>query len=590
MSPAQKTRRELPYNRRYVSHLIVLPCPVGVSLMSVFNTIVSPTLGVLEIAGAASGVPYAQGAGMALQAINTACNQVAIHKRKSAQLAHRCTSLLNLISDHAVGPAGDEMRSSLEDAEFVLYAVRDRIQKWSQYSKVKSFFKRSQIENDLDRCQNDVNAAMERLHVKNPLSVMIMQKTIYGPHENESRSHGGKAGTADDIPTAGVGRSPTAQRWGRQVLVALDVFLSWILIIPLQRLIQLCLQSPRENSQSPDRMLFGGPIVESPSSSRSSSLEVTVQTQIQSALTDLRRLTNVPPTLKVLNNQVKKVGGSTPICSGTYSDIWLGEMLGEKASRSLKIITDPTKARRMTKRYEHEMNVWEKLKHDNILTIYGVITNLGPIHIVSTWQENGNVLEYRTKNPDINPLTLATAKGIEYLHGSNIVHGNLKCNNMLVSSEGVVCIGDFGHTQVLDEVLGREGFTAYTGSSNVRWNAPELLGGDDVKPTKASDVFAFGMSILELVTKQAPYSHRKRDLTVIMDINDGRLPLRPTEPEDVSRWMHDKLWELLNRCWYFMAQERINIGEVTICLDGLAEYIGNHPNWQTEEADVEIVQ
>lgn len=156
--------------------------------------------------------------------------------------------------------------------------------------------------------------------------------------------------------------------------------------------------------------------------------------------------------------------------------------------------------------------------------------------------------------------------------------------------QGVVCIGDFGHTQVLDEVLGREGFTAYTGSSNVRWNAPELLGGDDVKPTKASDVFAFGMSILELVTKQAPYSHRKRDLTVIMDISDGRLPLRPTEPEDVSRWMHDELWEVLNKCWYLMAQERMNIGEIKICLERLASYLGNHPNWQTEEVDVEIVQ
>lgn len=553
--------------------------------MSVFNTIVSPALGVLEIAGAASGVPYAQGAGMALQAINTACNQVAVHKRKSTQLAHRCTSLLNLISDHAVGPASDEMRSSLEDAEFVLYAVRDRIQKWSRYSKVKSFFKSSQIENDLDRCQNDVNAAMERLHVKNPLSVMIMQKQSMDLMKaNQDRI---------EEKLARLMISPqqvldAAQRHNVGGQDALDLMRTG-----QERLIQLHLQLPREISQSPDRMLFGGPMVESPSPSRSSSPEVMVQSQIQSALTDLRRLTKIPPTLKVLNNQVKKVSGSTPICSGTYSDIWLGEMLGEKvALKTLRSITDPTKARRMTKRYEHEMNVWEKLKHDNILTIYGVITNLGPIHIVSTWQENGNVLEYRIKNPCINPLTLLAqaARGIEYLHGSNIVHGNLKCNNMLVSSEGVVCIGDFGHTQVLDEVLGREGFTAYTGSSNVRWNAPELLGGDDVKPTKASDVFAFGMSILELVSKQAPYSHRKRDLTVIMDINDGHLPLRPTEPDDVSRWMHDELWEVLNRCWYFIAPERMNIGEVTICLVGLAQYLGNHPSWQTEEADVEIVQ
>ncbi|KAG1760062.1 kinase-like domain-containing protein [Suillus occidentalis] len=547
--------------------------------MSVFNSIMSPTLGVLEIAGAASGVPYAQGAGMALQAINTACNQVAIHKRKSAQLAHRCTSLLNLISDHAVGPASDEMRSSLEDAEFVLYAVRDRIQKWSRYSKMKSFFKSSQIENDLDRCQNDVNAALERLHVKNPLSVMIMQKQSMDLMKTNQDRIEEKLAQLMISPQQVL---DAVQRHNAGGQDALDLMRTG-----QERLIQLHLQLPRKNSQ--DHMLFGGPTAESPSSCRSSSLEVTVQTQIQSALTDLRRLTNIPPTLKVLNNQVKKVSSSTPICSGTYSDIWLGEMLGEKvALKTLRSITDPTKARRMTKRYEHEMNVWAKLKHDNILTIYGVITNLGPIHIVSTWQENGNVLEYRIKNPDINPLTLLAqaARGIEYLHGSNIVHGNLKCNNMLVSSEGVVCIGDFGHTQVLDEVLGREGFTAYTGSSNVRWNAPELLGGDDVKPTKASDVFAFGMSILELVTKQAPYSHRKRDLTVIMDISDGRLPLRPTEPEDVSRWMHDELWEVLNKCWYFMAQERMIIGEIKFCLERLASYLGYHPNWQTEEVGI----
>lgn len=156
--------------------------------------------------------------------------------------------------------------------------------------------------------------------------------------------------------------------------------------------------------------------------------------------------------------------------------------------------------------------------------------------------------------------------------------------------QGVACISDFGHTQVLDEVLGREVFTSYTATSNARWNAPELSGGDDVKPTKASDVFAFGMSILELITKQAPYSHRKRDLTVIKDVNDGRLPLRPTEPEDVARWMHDELWGVLNGCWCFAAQERLSIEDVRICLETLAEYLGEHPNWKAEKAQIEVVQ
>ncbi|KIK35133.1 hypothetical protein CY34DRAFT_17231 [Suillus luteus UH-Slu-Lm8-n1] len=105
---------------------------------------------------------------------------------------------------------------------------------------------------------------------------------------------------------------------------------------------------------------------------------------------------------------------------------------------------------------------------------------------------------------------------------------------MLVSSKDVVCIGDFGHMQVLaTKCLGGKDSLLILGPLT---NALELLGSDDVKPTKASDLFAFGMSILELVTKQAPpYSHRKRDLTVIMDISDGRLPLCPIEPEDVSQ-------------------------------------------------------
>jgi hypothetical protein len=128
---------------------------------------------------------------------------------------------------------------------------------------------------------------------------------------------------------------------------------------------QLQIQSPRDGSLSLEQVLEG-PMVESPVTSRSSSLELMVQAQIKSALTDLRRLTKIPPTLKVLNNQVKKISSSNPLRSGQYSDIWLGEWLGETVSQSLttstrfltffkvalktlRILTDPKKASKMTK-------------------------------------------------------------------------------------------------------------------------------------------------------------------------------------------------------------------------------------------------
>jgi hypothetical protein len=38
--------------------------------------------------------------------------------------------------------------------------------------------------------------------------------------------------------------------------------------------------------------------------------------------------------------------------------------------------------------------VWDQLRHDHILSFYGIVTDLGQIHMVSPWQEHGNVLEY----------------------------------------------------------------------------------------------------------------------------------------------------------------------------------------------------
>lgn len=98
------------------------------------------------------------------------------------------------------------------------------------------------------------------------------------------------------------------------------------------------------------------------------------------------------------------------------------------------------------------------------------------------------------------------------------------------------------------------------------------------------------MSILELITKEAPYSHRRRDISVFQDVSNGYLPLRPTEPEDVARWMHDELWGVLNGCWCFAAEKRLSIEDIATCLEALAEYLGEHPEWKTKEADqIEVV-
>jgi len=251
-----------------------------------------------------------------------------------------------------------------------------------------------------------------------------------------------------------------------------------------------------------------------------------------------------------LNGEVTKVG-ELAVTGGTYSDVWMGSWLGgEKvALKSLRNIkASDTRAQ---KRFEHEILVWDKLRHDHILTFYGIVTNLGQIHMVSPWQEHGNVLEYVTRNPEANRIHLlhGAAKGIEYLHNCGIVHGNLKCANILIASDCEARICDFGMSTVMEDVTEKAASVTLTASGSTRWLAPELIEGLIMSPTFPADTYSFAMAILELLTGKHPFANLKRDAAVIHNI--VVLKLKPTRPEapEVKRWLSDGLWELMQKCW-----------------------------------------
>ncbi len=116
-----------------------------------------------------------------------------------------------------------------------------------------------------------------------------------------------------------------------------------------------------------------------------------------------------------------------------------------------------------------------------------------------------SLFKSKTCLPLLQPVILLclldVARGLEYLHSCSIVHGDLKPQNVLLKTSGsdrrgYVCkLGDFG----LSRMLGEAQTHVDTGSyGTVTHAAPELL--SEGRLTKASDVFAFGMLLWELVT------------------------------------------------------------------------------------------
>ncbi|KAG9079215.1 hypothetical protein FS749_008725 [Ceratobasidium sp. UAMH 11750] len=139
----------------------------------------------------------------------------------------------------------------------------------------------------------------------------------------------------------------------------------------------------------------------------------------------------------------------------------------------------------------HVVRLWDTLDHRReALADHTTTSN---ISIVSPWMENGTLLEYIAKNPEVNrfQLCIQVSAGLAHLHESDNVHGDVKSPNVLISENGVAKLTDFGNTALKKYTLE---FTGTTSGSNisVRWTAPEVLVGDSAY-TKEADIYALGM-------------------------------------------------------------------------------------------------
>lgn len=105
-------------------------------------------------------------------------------------------------------------------------------------------------------------------------------------------------------------------------------------------------------------------------------------------------------------------------------------------------------------------------------------------------------------------------------------------------------------------------FTESSGIPDVfRWCAPELLS-TERRLAPPADIYAFGMTVLELMTTAHPFSYIKRSPLVLKALMTGERPRRPEDPMYVARGLDDAMWALLQRCWREEPEQRPTIDEV----------------------------
>ena len=151
-----------------------------------------------------------------------------------------------------------------------------------------------------------------------------------------------------------------------------------------------------------------------------------------------------------------------------------------------------------------EVNILAAVDHPNVLKLYSAWINeaTGCPSFVTQIQNGGNVRSFVDSMP---PLKLGLIKrwareilsGLAHLHSKNppIIHRDLKCDNIFIGAEGQCVIGDFGMSHQ------REMTTSMVGTPV--FMAPEMF---ESEYTESVDIYAFGMCILEMITKEYPYA------------------------------------------------------------------------------------
>lgn len=165
----------------------------------------------------------------------------------------------------------------------------------------------------------------------------------------------------------------------------------------------------------------------------------------------------------------------------------------------------------MTKRFRREARLLTDFRNDYIVDVYDHF-KIGKNHyIVMEFVDGASVQalllsERYFDNGTAAYVTLQTAKALAYAHAKNVVHRDIKPDNVLISKDGEVKLADFGiatSREEGDENLTSEGMTLGTPS----YMAPEQFQDSRTVGAKA-DLYSLGVMLYEMLTGKKPYPGR----------------------------------------------------------------------------------
>ncbi len=226
-----------------------------------------------------------------------------------------------------------------------------------------------------------------------------------------------------------------------------------------------------------------------------------------------------------------KIEGS-PLGSGSFGEVYKAKWFGTDVA--LKELHLKTLSPTLQAEFKQEAQMMAQCQFPHIVSLLGICDEVGHKGLVMEYMSKGSlggVLE--DKNKEISwdlrwTIALDIGKGLNYLHNKNILHRDLKSHNILLTADYHAKIGDFGLSKIKLETGSSTKSNKATGTT--RWMAPELLDMDaPSSPTKASDVYSYGMVLWEISSREIPFNKAPNEMVATMWIANKKKESIPSD-------------------------------------------------------------
>ncbi|EMD01011.1 hypothetical protein BAUCODRAFT_192422 [Baudoinia panamericana UAMH 10762] len=248
------------------------------------------------------------------------------------------------------------------------------------------------------------------------------------------------------------------------------------------------------------------------------------------------------------------------IGGGTFGSVYVAINLDSTQLMAVKEIRlqDPKMIPTIVSQIRDEMSVLQVLDFPNIVQYYGIEPHRDKVYIFMEYCSGGSLaalLEHGRIEDEtvIQVYALQMLEGLAYLHQANVVHRDVKPENILLDHNGVIKFVDFGAAKV----IAKQGKTVVAERPNSKGNqdsmqgtpmymSPEVIKGQRPHNARlgAEDIWSLGCVISEMATGSRPWANMDNEWAIMYNIAQGHSPQMPSREQ-----LSEAGLDFLKRCF-----------------------------------------